>query len=208
MPAPYEYEDRVIAPPGPWKSLRLFALDPYDRALAKLEHNLPRDRDDVLYLANTTTNTTLTAPPPGLGAGEYLTRIRWEYGQAQPGMAPSSRPLIRGSIINPDNAGGPVAIGDSIQNCVALTTVYTAGPTNVSHNVCRSFTIAGPFGQLDPANENLSGVGPLNVNDVGSWRLRVRSGSQSSDPVTLESIVAFSAPETGLAQIADTAAIT
>ena len=37
--------------PGTWKRLRLFALDPYDLALAKLERNLQRDRDDVLYLA-------------------------------------------------------------------------------------------------------------------------------------------------------------
>ena len=32
---------------------------------------------------NTTTNTTLTAPPPGLGAGEYITRVLWQYGQAR-----------------------------------------------------------------------------------------------------------------------------
>jgi large repetitive protein len=108
---------------------------------------------------NTTTNTTLTAPPPGLGAGEYLTRIRWEYGQASPGMAASgasTRPLITGQIINPDNAGGPVAIGDSIQNCVNLTAVYTAGPTPVSGNACLPFAVAGAFVQLNPATENLS----------------------------------------------------
>jgi uncharacterized repeat protein (TIGR01451 family) len=138
---------------------------------------------------NTTTNTTLTAPPPGLGAGEYLTRIRWEYGQAQPGMAPSARPLITGQIVNPDNSGGPVAIGDSIQNCVNLTALYTAGPTPVAVNMCRPFTVAGPFGQLNPANENLSGPGPFTVGQAVTWRLRVRSASQSSDPVPLEDIV-------------------
>ena len=44
---------------------------------------------------NTSTNTTLTAPPPGLGAGEYLTRVRWVYGQAAPGAAPSPSPGSR-----------------------------------------------------------------------------------------------------------------
>lgn len=34
-----------------FKHLRLFALDPYDIALAKLERNIQRDRDDVKYLA-------------------------------------------------------------------------------------------------------------------------------------------------------------
>jgi hypothetical protein len=38
---------------GGWRHLRLFALDPYDLALAKLQRNLQRDRDDVVYLAQT-----------------------------------------------------------------------------------------------------------------------------------------------------------
>lgn len=141
---------------------------------------------------NTTTNTTLTAPPPGLGAGEYLTRVRWEYGQAQVGMAPVSaatRPRITGRITNPDNAGGPVAIGDTIQNCVDLTAVFTAGPTNVIRNDCESFVVSGAFAQFNPAKENLSGGGPFNPLQQVSWRLRVRSAPQSSDPVPLESIV-------------------
>ncbi len=141
----------------------------------------------------TTTNTTLTAPPPGLGAGEYLTRIRWEYGQAAPGMAASStanRPQITGQIVNPDLAGGPVAIGDTIQNCVDLSAVYTAGPTNVNRNACRSFVLSGPFAQLNPAKDNLSGGGPFNGGQNVSWRLRVRSAGQSSDPLPLEEIVA------------------
>lgn len=139
---------------------------------------------------NTTTNTTLTAPPPGLGAGEYLTRVRWEYGQAQPGMAASTRPLVTGRIVNPDNAGGPVVFGDTIQNCVDTSAVYTAGPTNVNRNSCRSFVLSGPFVQLNPAKDNLSGGGPFNPGQTVSWRLRVRSDSRSSDPVPLEALVA------------------
>ena len=30
-------------------------------------------------------------------------------------MRPTSRPLINGRIINPDNAGGPVAFGDAVR---------------------------------------------------------------------------------------------
>lgn len=139
---------------------------------------------------NATTNTTLTAPPPGLGAGEYPTRIRWEFGQAQPGMGPTARPVITGRIVNPDNAGGPVAIGDSVQNCAALTAVYTAGPTNVNANDCETFAVSGPFVQLNPQKENLSGGGPFNPGQSVSWRLRVRSAPQSSDPVPLAGLVA------------------
>ncbi len=139
---------------------------------------------------NATTNTTLTAPPPGLGAGEYLTRIRWELGSAAVGMSPSNRPVVTGRIVNPDNAGGPVAFGDSIQNCAAFSAVYTAGPTNVNQNDCETFVLSGPFVQLNPAKENLSGGGPFNPGQNVSWRLRVRSDARSSDPVPLDSLVA------------------
>ena len=37
--------------PGAFKHIHLFALDPYDIALSKLCRNIPRDREDLLYLA-------------------------------------------------------------------------------------------------------------------------------------------------------------
>lgn len=37
--------------PGTFKHLRLFALDPYDLALSKIERNSQGDRDDVKHLA-------------------------------------------------------------------------------------------------------------------------------------------------------------
>jgi hypothetical protein len=39
--------------PRSFEPLRLFALDPYDLALSKLERNEQLDRDDVKYLART-----------------------------------------------------------------------------------------------------------------------------------------------------------
>jgi hypothetical protein len=49
---PENYEDRLgeIAA-GTFKNLRLLALDAYDVALAKIERNIQRDRDDVRFLA-------------------------------------------------------------------------------------------------------------------------------------------------------------
>jgi hypothetical protein len=47
-----DYEERLTEIfSGAFKHLRLLALDPYDIALAKLERNDQRDRDDVKYLA-------------------------------------------------------------------------------------------------------------------------------------------------------------
>ena len=49
---PDGYEERLTEMfPGRFKHLRLLAFDPYDLALAKLERNIQRDRDDVKYLA-------------------------------------------------------------------------------------------------------------------------------------------------------------
>jgi hypothetical protein len=51
---PDNYEERLTEIfPKVLKHLRLFALDPYDLALSKLERNIQRDRDDVMHLART-----------------------------------------------------------------------------------------------------------------------------------------------------------
>jgi hypothetical protein len=51
-PLPENYEDRLSEIlTGTFKHLRLLALDPYDVALAKIERNIQRDRDDVRFLA-------------------------------------------------------------------------------------------------------------------------------------------------------------
>jgi hypothetical protein len=51
-PIPYDYESRLTEIyPGSFKHTHLFALDPYDLALSKIERNSLRDRDDVIHLA-------------------------------------------------------------------------------------------------------------------------------------------------------------
>ena len=53
-PIPLDYEDRLTEMfAKTFKHLRLFALDPYDLALSKIERNTQRDRDDVKHLART-----------------------------------------------------------------------------------------------------------------------------------------------------------
>ncbi len=51
---PEDYESRLtLLYEGIFQNLRLCALDAYDLALSKLERNLDRDRQDVLFLART-----------------------------------------------------------------------------------------------------------------------------------------------------------
>jgi hypothetical protein len=55
---PDGYEARLTQiDPGAWRQLRVLALDPYDLALAKLQRNLQRDRDDVVYSLGRHTST-------------------------------------------------------------------------------------------------------------------------------------------------------
>lgn len=50
--APADYAERLSELfRGAFRNLRLFALDPYDLALTKLQRNNQRDRDDIRYLA-------------------------------------------------------------------------------------------------------------------------------------------------------------
>ncbi len=49
---PENYNERLLPLfPGVWEKLKLFALEPHDLALAKLDRNIERDRDDVVQLA-------------------------------------------------------------------------------------------------------------------------------------------------------------
>ena len=51
---PEDYDTRLSEMyPGTFQYLRLFALDPYDLALSKLDRNQQQDRDDVKHLART-----------------------------------------------------------------------------------------------------------------------------------------------------------
>lgn len=52
---PENYEERLKKIfTGEFQNIHLFALDPYDIALAKIERNIQRDRDDVKHLARVT----------------------------------------------------------------------------------------------------------------------------------------------------------
>ena len=51
---PEDYESRLTEMfPGLFKKLKIFAPDPYDLVLSKLERNSPKDQGDVEYLAGT-----------------------------------------------------------------------------------------------------------------------------------------------------------
>jgi len=75
---PENYEERLTEIfPKVFRHLRLFALDPYDLALSKLERNIERDRDDVKHLAKII--------PFDLDAlkDRYQKELRWQLGNPE-----------------------------------------------------------------------------------------------------------------------------
>jgi Nucleotidyltransferase of unknown function (DUF6036) len=75
---PENYEDRLREIfPKTLKHLRLFAFDPYDLALSKLERNIQRDRDDVKHLAR--------AVPLDVEVlkERYHKELRWQLGNPE-----------------------------------------------------------------------------------------------------------------------------
>ena len=75
---PEDYKDRLAEiVPQAFPHIRIFALDPYDLALSKLERNIQRDRDDVKYLARTI--------PLDLEVlqGRYQKELRWQLGNPE-----------------------------------------------------------------------------------------------------------------------------
>ena len=60
-----------------FKHLRLFALDPYDLAMSKLERNIQRDRDDVMHLAR------IVPFDPEVLKDRYQKELRWQLGNPE-----------------------------------------------------------------------------------------------------------------------------
>ncbi len=68
---PDAYDQRLSEMfPGRFRNLRIFALDPYDLVLSKLERNSPKDAEDVEYLAK---NLSLDA---GILRQRYVSELR------------------------------------------------------------------------------------------------------------------------------------
>lgn len=75
---PENYKDRLTKLfPEAFTHLRLFALDPYDLALSKLERNIQRDRDDVKHLARTIPFDMR------LLEERYQSELRWQLGNPE-----------------------------------------------------------------------------------------------------------------------------
>lgn len=75
---PEDYQERLTEMyPRAFEHLQLFALDPYDLALSKLERNIERDRADVLFLARAIPFDLETLQE------RYKKELRWQLGNPE-----------------------------------------------------------------------------------------------------------------------------
>lgn len=146
----------------------------------------------VLLGSSPDVDTNSTFPAPVLGAG-YVTRLRWLYGTAAPGMAEAGgsggRARVYGEIINPDNASGAVNLGDNIENCADMDGEYPLSTALSTNNDCTDFDLSDDFIQFDPDKDDLTDSGPYVGGDTINWRLRARSHVYSSIGLPLEDLV-------------------
>ena len=74
---PENYEDRLVELfRGTYRAIRLFALDPYDIALSKIDRNSQVDRDDVKHLVKTvslSSDSEATIRAGNCGQGSWAT---------------------------------------------------------------------------------------------------------------------------------------
>ncbi len=145
-----------------------------------------------VLLGSNAVNTNVNYPIPALAVGEYVTNLQWVFSDDMPpGVDSTTRPQINGLIINPDNLGSSVGLGDSIQNCADATSVYDPLGVNQSItdiNNCPSFNVSQPFVQLRPRKDETTS-GPYLPGETISWRLRAENYFLSSDVIPLEDLV-------------------
>ena len=141
---------------------------------------------------DTLTNTALTYPPAGLPAGEHITRVRWLFGSADVGMAPinyANHPRIYAEVINPDNNGNPVNLGDNVNNCATLDGTFldeNNNVQNVNRNDCYAFSVSDDFVQLQPTKNILNPQTSYNAGDTVNWQVTARLHQYSSVGINAE----------------------
>ncbi|BAO45571.1 GEVED domain-containing protein [Thiolapillus brandeum] len=139
---------------------------------------------------DTATNTVLNAP--SLPANVNITKVRWLYGTAAPGMAPATwgnRPRIYAKIFNPDAAGNPVVAGANVENCADLLSEYPAGTALPARHDCVNFNIADPYVRFSPDKTDMTNSGPYFAGDTINWRVRPGLSSYSSTDLPLNQLV-------------------
>lgn len=120
-------------------------------------------------------NQRLLVSGLGLAGGDYITRLKWEYGTATSGFNAGSRPEIVADILATDRNGAPVLEdGRTVTNCFDLSGEYD-GVTR-SSTKCTSFKVVDEAGRPRP-DKQITSSGPYIGGSTVSWKVLVRNAS-------------------------------
>lgn len=118
-------------------------------------------------------DSTVTVASLGLGAGEWITQIRWSYGAGAdsiPSSFSTSNVAFTADVLEIDHGGNPVVAPTSPANCSVITGLRGATATNTSTRcadvdlydnvpfvaLSKSTTTSGPFDHGDSVTYNLN----------------------------------------------------
>ncbi|MGB0387493.1 MAG: SdrD B-like domain-containing protein, partial [Ardenticatenaceae bacterium] len=121
-----------------------------------------------------------------LGLGDdYITAVQWDFGDAPPGFRDYTQPRIYATLINPDNEGNAVNVGDEKSNCAKLTWDENGTPVELEN--CEIVTvIEDPNGGANANNPKVDAEkrvetdGPYLPNDTVTYRIMVRNLSSDN----------------------------
>jgi uncharacterized repeat protein (TIGR01451 family) len=116
------------------------------------------------------TNNTLLVSSLGLG-GNYVTKIKFEYGTIPVGFSASTSPKIVGTLINPSKTGAAVNVGNTISNCSNIS--WDCDGNNGTHQSCVDFTVdaftPSPSASVSKSKQSAT----LNVGGVQQYSFNV-----------------------------------
>jgi len=150
------------------------------------------------------TDEQLPVSALGLGVGEYVTMIQWDFGNVPVAFdSDGNRPRVTGTLLSTDHDGNLVNIGDIIENCVFLS-AENAG-TIYTERQCATMIVEAPRPDLDPDKLILT-PGPYYPGDTVTFEIEVENNEGASD-VAINPIAMDLLPE-GLEYVVGTWSVT
>ncbi len=125
-----------------------------------------------------TASVTIPAASLGLGAGESVTAIKWDFGTLPVGYSVGSLQFAS-SILTNDRNGQPVVAGNIISNIGALAYSDFSGPTS------KTSLATIPVKTQRPVAELAKSASPTTVNDgdMTTFTIRLTNRSEAAQPL-------------------------
>jgi len=137
------------------------------------------------------TNTTILVSALGLATNDYITDLRWEFGELPVNYSIAGL-SFQADAMTTDRAGNPVVAGDVLTNRADLAYYSYLGPSNRSSTVTLNVLSARPVVQLTKAVTNAV---PVKDGDTLTFRLilanRAEAAAALQNPVVADLLAGY-----------------